>query len=123
MNVYLHVSTAIQTHHDLPQKYSTLYMWMCIHITTTFSCGHRFHKRESTAPGCVPNIHDTPPPADEKRDGVCDGCKVRKARDSLQISVGASGKNGLLKRVLSVVSAKKERGGERCEERVMEWEH
>lgn len=73
---------------------------MCIHTTITFSCGHKFHKRESTTPECVLDVHDTPP-VDEKRDGQCDGCK---ARNTLQLPAGKSEKKGLLRRALSVVS-------------------
>lgn len=49
---------------------------MCIYTTTTFSCGHKLHKRESTEPECVLNIHDTPP-VEESRDEICKGCTLR----------------------------------------------
>lgn len=96
---------------------------MCIHTTITFSCGHKFHKRESTTPECVLSVHDTPP-VDEKRDGQCNGCK---ARNTLQLPAGKSEKKGLLRRALSVVSgasAKKKGAREEArkeEERLAEW--
>lgn len=79
-----------------------------------FSCGHKFHRRESTIPECVLNIHDTPP-VDEKRDGQCDGCK---ARNSLQLPAETSERKGLLRRALSVVSgANAKKKGARTETR------
>lgn len=96
---------------------------MCIHTTVTFYCSHKFHKRESTTLECVLNIHDTPP-VDETRDGVCDGCKAREARNSHQLCVKTSGKKGFLRRALSVVSGTnlKKKGARKEEERLAEWD-